>query len=148
MAIIISFTTGACAPALIKPDFSVQEIDMTGISLTSMDLAFKVKITNPTPTGVKVESLSYRVGLNDVELGSGELLKPVFLKESDSQVITLPFSSSFTGMSKVVKLLLGEEEVNYELTGKVILSKFLFKKEFPFSSKGMVPVNRSTFQHQ
>ncbi len=148
MALLISFSIWSCAPALVKPDFSVQEIELTGVSFFSIDLAFKVKVINPNPMGVKVEKLSYHVGLNDVELGSGELLKPVILNAFASQVITLPFSSYFTEISKVTKLLLGENAINYELTGKIVLSKFWAKQEFPFSSKGTVPVNRSTFHHE
>ena len=147
MALLISFSVWSCAPALVKPDFSVQDIELTGVSFSSIDLTFKVKIINPNPMGVNVEKLSYHVGLNDVELGSGELLKPVFLNASDSQVVALPFSSSLIGMSKVAKLLLGEDAINYELNGTVILSKFLVKQEFPFSSKGTVPIDRSTFHH-
>ncbi|MBI1820326.1 MAG: LEA type 2 family protein [Nitrospirae bacterium] len=148
MALLISFSSGSCAPALVKPDFSVQEIELTGVSFSAMDLAFKVKVTNPNRAGVKIEKLSYHLDLNHTELGSGELLKPVFINASDSQIVTLPFSSSFMGMSKTLTLLLGNDEINYELNGTVILSKFLIKQEFPFSSKGAVPVNRSTFHHE
>ena len=148
MALLISFTAASCTSTLIKPDFSVQEIELTGVSFSTVDLAFKVKITNPNRVGVTVERLSYRLALNNIELGSGDLLKPVSLNASDSQMVTLPFSSSFMGMSKTLTLLLGEDKINYELTGKVILSKFFIKQEFPFSSQGEVPVNRSTFHHK
>ncbi|MHB8483191.1 MAG: LEA/WHy family protein [Nitrospiria bacterium] len=145
--VLISLSAVSCAPSLINPDCSVEEVELTGVSFSAMDLAFKVKIINPNPVGVKVEKLLYHFELNHIELGSGELLKPVYLNASDFQEITIPFSASFMGMSQTLKLLLGENDINYGLTGKVILSKFLIKQEFPFSSKGIVSINRSTFHH-
>jgi LEA14-like dessication related protein len=141
------FLLGSCAPSLIKPDLSLQEIELTGVSFSSMDLAFIVKIKNPNPVGVKIEKLNYQLDLNDVSLGSGELLAPIFLKASGTGTVTLPFSTSFNGISNLVKMILGENEVHYQLRGKAVLSKFWKKQEFPFDTKGIVPLNRSTFRH-
>lgn len=141
------FLLGSCAPSLIKPDLSLQEIELTGVSFSSMDLAFIVKVKNPNPVGVKIEKLIYQLDLNEVSLGSGELSAPLLIKASGSQTVTLPFSTSFNGISNLVKMILGENELRYQLRGKAVLSKFWKKEEFPFDSKGVVPMNRSTFHH-
>ena len=141
------FLLGSCAPSLIKPDLSLQEIELTGVSFSSMDLAFIVKVKNPNPVGVKIEKLIYQLDLNEVSLGSGELSAPLLIKASGSETVTLPFSTSFNGISNLVKMILGENELRYQLRGKAVLSKFWKKEEFPFDSKGVVPMNRSTFHH-
>jgi LEA14-like dessication related protein len=141
------FLLGNCTPSLIKPDLSLQEIELTGVSFSSMDLAFIVKVKNPNPVGVNIEKLSYQLDLNDISLGSGELPAPISLKASGTEMVTLPFSTSFNGISNLVKMILGENELRYQLRGKAVLSKFWKKEEFPFDSKGVVPLNRSTFHH-
>ncbi len=147
LVLLSLFLLGSCVPALIKPDLSLQEIELTGVSFSSMDLAFIVKVKNPNSVGVKIEKLSYQLDLNDISLGAGELSAPIFLKASGIETIPLPFSTSFNGISNLVKMILGENEVNYQLRGKVVLSKFWIKQEFPLDSKGVVPLNRSTFHH-
>ncbi|MBI1822662.1 MAG: LEA type 2 family protein [Nitrospirae bacterium] len=145
--LFLSLASGGCSPNLIKPDLALQEIELTGVSFSSIDLAFLIKVTNPNSVGVTVDKLNYRLELNEETLGAGELITPISLKESGSEVVTLPFSTSINGLSHLLRTILGESDVNYKLTGKVVLSKFWTKREFPFESKGMVPLNRTTFHH-
>ena len=136
-----------CVPALTRPDFSLQEVELTGVSFSSMDLTFLVKVKNPNPVGVTIEKLTYQLDLGDASLGAGETSSPISLKGAGSEEVPLPFSVSLGGMTHLLRSILGEQEISYRLTGKVVLSKFWFKKEFPFEDKGIVPINRSTFHH-
>jgi LEA14-like dessication related protein len=137
----------ACSPTLVKPDLALQEVELTGVSFSSIDLAFLIKVTNPNPVGVTIDKLLYHLELDNATLGSGELLNPISIKGSSSEVVTLPFSASMNGLSHLLRTILGESDVNYKLTGKIVLSKFWTKKEFPFEAIGKVPLNRSTFHH-
>jgi LEA14-like dessication related protein len=145
--LLMIFAGWSCAPALVKPDLTLETVELAGVSFSAVDLAFKIKVANPNPVGVKIEELSYSLVLNKIPLGSGQLTRPVYLNALESQTVTLPFSASIKGISGALKLLLGETESDYEFTGKIILSKFLAKKEFSFSTTGSVPIDRSTFHH-
>jgi LEA14-like dessication related protein len=145
--LLMIFTGWSCAPALVKPDLTLESVELAGVSFSAVDLAFKIKVANPNPVGVHIEELSYSLVLNKIPLGSGQLTRAVYLNALESQTVTLPFSASIKGISGALKLLLGETESDYELTGKIILSKFFTKKEFSFSTTGSVPIDRSTFHH-
>jgi LEA14-like dessication related protein len=145
--LLMIFTGWSCAPALVKPDLTLESVELAGVSFSAVDLAFKIKVANPNPVGVHIEELSYSLVLNKIPLGSGQLTRPVYLNALESQTVTLPFSASMKGISGAIKFLLGDTESEYELTGKMILSKFLAKKEFSFSTAGVVPIDRSAFHH-
>ncbi|HXN06095.1 MAG TPA: LEA type 2 family protein [Nitrospiria bacterium] len=136
-----------CAPALVKPELDLKEISLVGMSFTSMTLGFKVKVQNPNPVGTTLESLSYHLKLNGIEIGTGTLAGAVSLPANGSAEVVLPFTASFSGMTQSVQLLLGQENASYELSGNAVLSILLMKKEFPFQSSGTVPINRSGFHH-
>ena len=145
--LIITLVIGACSPKIVRPDLVLQEVALTGVSFSSIDLGFIVKITNPNSTGVKIEELIYQLDLNGVSIGSGEISKPITIEASQSQLVTLPFSTQITGISQLFKMILGENEVNYKIRGEVVLSKFWIKHKFSFENAGVVPLNRSTFHH-
>lgn len=146
-SLLFTIEMAACTPKLVKPELSLQEVELTGISFSTMDLAFVVKVKNKNSTGVMIEKLNYQLQLNDISLGSGELARPIAIEGLGSQLITLTFSASILGISQLLKTILGEIEATYRLKGEIVLSKFWIKEKFLFENKGVVPLNRSTFHH-
>jgi LEA14-like dessication related protein len=146
------FVLAACATgcSTLGKNLQAPELSLVGIQMLSTDMfaqKFKVRVLvkNPNDLELPVTGIDYQIFLMGDSFAEGvsndQFLLPAKGEAEFDMVITTNFVSSFgrllsrVGGSKL-------DDLNYEITGKVLVDKGMIRK-IPFSHAGTVDISRA-----
>ena len=145
---LILFVTG-CAELLQllqqsnmkKPNATVVDAQLTGLSFSKADLLFNVKIDNPNNVAISLAGLDYGLTIDQKSLFSGTKNDPLNIDANGSSNVQIPLSLAFEDIYKAVKSLTDKEKSIYNFEGGVsfdlpVLGKF----RLPISKSGELPL--------
>ena len=150
LALLLALATGAAGCSTLGKNLEAPELSLVGIQMLSTDMfaqRFKVRVLvkNPNDLELKVTGVDYKIFLMGDSFADGvsadQFLLPAKGEAEFDMVVTTNFVSSFgrllsrVGGSKL-------EDLNYEITGKVLVDKGMIRK-IPFSHAGTVDVSRA-----
>jgi len=150
LALLLTLATGAAGCSTLGENLETPELSLVGIQMLSTDIfaqKFKVRVLvkNPNEMELRVTGIDYKILLMGDSFADGvssdQFLLPARGEAEFDMVVTTNFVSSFgrllsrVGGSKL-------EDLNYEITGKVLVDKGMIRK-IPFSHAGTVDVSRA-----
>jgi len=150
LALLLALATGAAGCTTLGKDLVAPELSLAGIQMLSTDMfaqKFKVRVLvkNPNDLELPITGLDYKIILMGDSFADGvssdKFLLPAKGEAEFDMVVTTNFVSSFGRLlSRVGSTKL--DDLNYEITGKVMVDKGVIRK-IPFSHSGTVDVSRT-----
>jgi len=138
LALFVSLLS-ACATlqqALKEPEVAVQDLRLSKLSLSGMELDFILGVKNPNPLGIKLSGLSYRLDVQQRKLLSGSSKQKLKLAANGSSRVTLPLSLDYRELQGGIEALLGQRSIDYALSGELDFGLF----RVPYSKRGSLAV--------
>jgi len=132
------FLSGCFSWMITRPTVAIQEIHVTGLSLTGATLTFLVELENPNGFGLTVTAFTYSVYLNDRPVAHGETTDPIAIPRRSVTSIPLPLKTSFQDLEKGLKSLIGSDSAEYRIQGSLAVRFFLGRPEFPYNRTGTI----------
>jgi LEA14-like dessication related protein len=136
----------ALAPQLESPELSLLGIQMLSTDMFAQKFRVRVKVENPNDLELPVRGLDYKIILMGDSFADGEstdrFVLPAQGEAEFDMVVTTNFVSS---LGRLISRVGGGklENLDYEITGQVLLDKG-FVKKIPFSHQGQVDIARVT----
>jgi LEA14-like dessication related protein len=150
LTLLFALAAGAAGCSTLGKNLQAPELSLVGIQMMSTDMfaqKFKVRVLvkNPNDLELPVTGIDYQIFLMGDSFAEGvsndQFLLPAKGEAEFDMVITTNFVSSFgrllsrVGGSKL-------DDLNYEITGKVMVDKGMIRK-IPFSHSGTVDISRA-----
>jgi LEA14-like dessication related protein len=149
LVLLVGGWLGGCAalaPELETPQLSLLGIQMLSTDMFAQKFRVRVKVENPNNLELPVRGLDYKIILMGDSFADGEstdrFVVPALGEAEFDMVVTTNFVSS---LGRLISRVGGGklENLDYEITGQVLLEKG-FVKKIPFSHQGQVDVARAT----
>jgi LEA14-like dessication related protein len=150
LALLLALATGAAGCSMLGDNLETPELSLVGIQMLSTDIfaqKFRVRVLvkNPNEMELRVTGIDYKILLMGDSFADGissdQFLLPARGEAEFDMVVTTNFVSSFGRLlSRVGGSSL--DDLNYEITGKVLVDKGMIRK-IPFSHAGTVDVSRA-----
>jgi LEA14-like dessication related protein len=115
-----------------KPEVELESFELQDPSLTAATLVFSLRVINPNPFRLLVESLTYDLNLNQKDFAKGQLSESVSISGKDKGVVKLPVRIGYLKLFNSLYEMTEKGTVEYQLKGNVRVSGF----EVPFSLGG------------
>lgn len=149
-AIVVLFLLSSLSACALKPvaapEVSLNDLQITELSLTHANLLAGLKIFNPNSVAVKIQQVDYTLSLNGIRVSSGQSAKEVSIGAEEYGNLSLRLSSAYWDLLRIFNQVQSGKTAKFLLDGKVkvggfgILGKtFDFKKEGDISLGGLQP---------
>ncbi|MDZ7659299.1 LEA type 2 family protein [Fodinibius sp.] len=127
-------------PLLKTPRISLEDFNVTGISLSSADINLQLRFDNPNSFVIDVHSLNYDLMINGDQWANGTALEGATIKQKGVTTLNIPISLNISkiGMS-AYRLLTGDEAFKYQIKGDFDLNarhELLGQTTFDFLRSG------------
>jgi LEA14-like dessication related protein len=124
----------------LLPRLELSELEITSLTSQKTEMMVKVDIKNQLPLTFTVDSLQYRIFINDTEILKDRYKKSISLKRNASSLISLPITVFNDSLSSVFKANEREnvDSVEFHFHGSFFTDIF-FKKQFNVDIKRLVP---------
>ncbi len=123
----------------LLPRLELSELEITSLTSKKTDMLVKVDIKNQLPLSFTIDSLQYRIFINDTEILKDHYKKSISLKRNASSLITLPITIFRDSISSVMKANEREnaDSVEFHFHGSFFTDIF-FKKRFNVDIKRLI----------
>jgi LEA14-like dessication related protein len=137
----------ACAPWLAgcavlpkyeAPKLSVVSLKMQSGDIFSQRLQVRMRVFNPNARELPVTGITYRIEVNDAELGQGATSAPFTVPSMGEVEFDMQITANLAGaVAKLLSRRNSSEELAYRLVGDVNLASG-FLRRIPFDERGHV----------
>ena len=124
----------------LLPRLELSQLEITSLTSQKTEMMVKVDIKNQLPLSFTIDSLQYRIFINDTEILKDHYKKSISLKGNASSLISLPITIFIDSLSSVLKANEREnaDSVEFHFHGSCFTDIF-FKKKFNVDIKRLIP---------
>lgn len=138
LAACLVFSGCAALPRFESPQLSVVSMKMQSADIFSQRLSVRMRVLNPNARELPVKGISYRIEVNDAELGRGQTNTPFVVPAMGEAEFDVQVTTNLAGMlGRLLSRRGSEDTLNYRLVGDVALSSG-FLRRIPFDERGSV----------
>ena len=138
LACVPFFAGCALVPKLEAPKLSVVSLKLQSGDLFSQRLQVRMRVFNPNGRELPVKGITYRIEINDAELGQGETSAPFVVPAMGEVEFDMQFTANLAGaLTRFLTRRNSSEELSYRLVGAVNLASGLLRR-IPFDERGSV----------
>ena len=138
VAACVAFSGCAALPRLEAPQLTVVSLKMQSADIFSQRLNVRMRVQNPNDRELPVKGISYRIEINDAELGRGQTNVPFVVPAMGEAEFDVQVTTNLAGMlGRLLSRRGSEDTLNYRLVGDVSLSSG-FLRRIPFDERGSV----------
>jgi len=140
VALVFLPLLGGCAavPKLEAPKLSVIALKMQGGDFFSQKLLVRMRVVNPNDRELPIKGITYRLEVNDAELGNGNTTAPFTVPAMGEAEFDMQITANLAGaLGKLLSRRNSSEALDYRLVGDVSLSSG-FLRRIPFDERGSV----------
>ncbi|GAB4377269.1 MAG: hypothetical protein Kow0042_24760 [Calditrichia bacterium] len=124
-----------------KPDVSVEQVRVTGLSFDGTDLLFDIKIRNPNQLSATLFGFDYNLFINETSFLQGKQDTEQRIEALGESHIQLPISLSFKDLYQTVQTLRDKDSSAYRLEcGFTFDLPVLGATRIPLTQKGTLPL--------
>ncbi len=124
----------------LLPRLELSELDITSLTSKKIEMTLKLDIKNQLPLSFTVDSLHYRIFINDTEILKDHYKKSISLKRNASSQISFPITFFNDSISSVFKANEREnaDSVEFHFQGS-FFTRIFFKKQFNVDINRLIP---------
>ena len=133
-------TVSGCASTfkLEAPKLSVVAMKVQSADIFSQRMQIRMLVQNPNDRELPVKGITYRIEVNDAELGQGVADTPFVVPAMGEAEFDMVFTANLaTALSQLLSRKGSAETIDYRLRGEVALSSGLLR-HVPFDERGSV----------
>jgi LEA14-like dessication related protein len=128
----------AVLPKYEAPKLSVVSLKMQGGDIFSQRLQVRMRVFNPNARELPVTGITYRIEVNDAELGQGATSAPFTVPSMGEVEFDMQITANLAGaVARLLTRRNSSEELAYRLVGDVNLASG-FLRRIPFDERGHV----------
>lgn len=148
--ILLLIILNSCAPSQPLTYNGIENFKISDIK-TDPHLDLDLKLHNPNPIGFKLKKIDLQFTLDNQQIGSLNLNKPVKLRGNQDFTLPLTFGTSITQLAAVAKPGIADvfagKHIPFQFEGDITLQKFIFfRKTFHFNFSDDVSLNKIKIQ--
>jgi LEA14-like dessication related protein len=134
-----ALSLGGCAalPKLEAPKLSVVSMKMQSADFFSQRLQLRMRVLNPNTRELPIKGISYRIEVNDTELGQGLTNTPFVVPAMGEAEFDVQVTTNLAGALGKLLGRRSQDSLQYRLVGEVALSSG-FLRRIPFDERGSV----------
>ena len=140
IAVIAATTLGGCATLGVggfkQPLVQFSDVKIRGLGLTGGALDIVLSVYNPNGFNLNATRLTYRLMVDDKDLGSGALDHAFRIKSKDSTFVTIPMDFTYAGLGVAGSQLLSSGSVNYRVIGDITADTPAGSYTVPYDQRG------------
>jgi len=140
IAAMAATALGGCASLGVggfkEPLVQFSDVKIRGLGLTGGALDIVLSIYNPNGFNLNASRLTYRLMVEDKDLGSGVLDRAFRVKSKDSTFVTIPMDFTYAGLGVAGRQLLSSGSVNYRVTGDITVDTPVGSFTQPYDQRG------------
>ncbi len=123
-----------------EPVVKIEQVEITGLNLHSVDLAVHVSVENPNGMDIHLTTLDYDLLINARSFLRGKKTDPVDIKAHASEPVTIPLSLTFKEIRALYSDTRNLDTISYQLHLKTGINlPVLGTVEIPATRKGSFP---------
>lgn len=97
-----------------RPQVSVADMNITGLSLSTVELTADIEITNPNNIAIDLSSYNYALKINDLTFISGIEDQNTSIKARESNVIKIPLEIDYSELIQTIQSLRNQDRSNFD----------------------------------
>jgi len=124
----------------LLPRLELSELEITSLTSQKTEMLVKADIKNQLPLSFTIDSLQYRIFINDTEILKDHYKKSISLKRNASSLISFPITIFIDSLSSVLNANErgNTDSVEFHFQGSFFAHIF-FKKQFNVDIKRLIP---------
>ncbi|MGH7663094.1 MAG: LEA type 2 family protein [Gemmatimonadaceae bacterium] len=123
-------------PPFDQPAVSLRDVRLAGVGITGGSMDLELGVYNPNFYDLEQPRVTYRVFVDDTELGDGIYDADVTVLAEDSATVTMPMSFSYLSVGRAGRALLDRGAVNYRVIGHITVGTPYGRIRFPYDRVG------------
>lgn len=140
MTAMAAVALGGCASlgmgGFKEPIVQFSDVKIRGLGLTGGALDIVLSVYNPNGFDLNATRLTYRLMVEDKDLGTGVLDRAFRVKDRDSTFVTIPMDFTYAGLGAAGRQLLSSGAVNYRVLGDIGVETPLGRFTLPYDQRG------------
>jgi len=140
VAAMAAVALGGCATLGVggfkQPLIGFSDVKIRGLGLTGGALDIVLSVYNPYGYNLNATRLTYKLMVEDKDLGSGVLDRAFRVKDRDSTFVTIPMDFTYAGLGAAGRQLLQSGSVNYRVVGDITVDTQVGNFTVPYDQRG------------
>jgi LEA14-like dessication related protein len=140
VAAMAAVALGGCATlgggGFKQPIIQFSDVKIRGLGLTGGSLDIVLSVYNPNGFNLNATRLTYRLMVEDKDLGSGVLDRAFRVKDKDSTFVDIPMDFTYAGLGAAGRQLLQSGSVNYRVIGDITVDTPAGNFTVPYDQRG------------
>ncbi len=140
LAAFAAVAIGGCASlglgSFREPLVHFNDAKIRGLGLSGGSVDVVLSIYNPNKFDLNATRLTYRLMVEDKELGTGALNEAFRVSDNDSTYVTIPVNFTYSGLGAAGRQLLSTGSINYRIIGDFTVDTPLGNFTRPYDQRG------------
>lgn len=140
LAALAAFILGGCASLGLggfkEPIVHFNDAKIRGLGLSGGSVDVVLSVYNPNGFNLNATRLTYRLMVEDKDLGTGVLDRAFRVADNDSTYVTIPVDFSYAGLGAAGRQLLTSGTINYRVLGDFTVDTPLGSFTRPYDQRG------------
>lgn len=140
VAALFIATAAGCAilgaGSFAEPLVRLKDVQITGLGLQGGSVDVRLSVYNPNKFKLDAVKMTYKVDVDSIPLGDGELGDRFIVQSKDSSEVHLPVRFTYAGLGAAGQSLLKAGTINYRVRGDFTVSTPLGNYTRPYNQVG------------
>ena len=119
-----------------EPIVRLKDVSITGLGLQGGTLDVHLSVYNPNHFNLDALKMTYKVDVDSIPVGDGDLGNRFVVPAGDSSEVRLPVRFTYAGLGAAGQSLLRSGTINYRVRGDFTVSTPLGNFTRPYDQKG------------
>lgn len=97
-----------------RPQVSITDMNITGLSLSTVELTADIEIANPNNIAIDLSSYNYALKINDLTFISGIEDQNTSIKARESNIIKIPLEIDYSELIQTIQSLRSQDQSNFD----------------------------------
>jgi LEA14-like dessication related protein len=140
VAALAALALGGCASLGLggfkEPLVHFNDAKIRGLGLSGGAMDIVLSVYNPNSFDLNATRLTYRLFVEDKELGTGALDRAFKVQDNDSTYVTIPIDFTYAGLGAAGRQLLTSGSINYRVIGDFTVATPIGSFTRPYDQRG------------
>lgn len=119
-----------------EPVVRLKDVQITGLGLQGGSVDVRLSVYNPNKYKLDALKMTYKVDIDSIPLGEGELGDRFIVQSGDSSEVRLPVRFTYAGLGAAGSSLIRSGSINYRVRGDFTVSTPIGNFTRPYNQTG------------